>query len=133
MKTDIYLTKKLNEAKEKILENLGSLKNYYSYMDVFKVLKNFGYIEEIDFDEIPLYIKEGTANLSNIKTFTKGFITDMNVKIYAIRMNKHFNIFVLHLKNNLLVDKYYSNTISYETLDICYILEEMINNFIEEA
>lgn len=45
--------------------------------------------------------------------------------MYAIRMGRHFNIFVVSFNKQKEPDSYYSVTISDETLDICYILELM--------
>ena len=64
-------------------------------------------------------------NFDSIEEFSQGFITSKFYRMYAIRMGRHFNLFVVSFNKQKEPDSYYSVTISDETLDICYILELM--------
>lgn len=121
-----YVAKKLDEAKETILKTLGS-RNLYSKSDVFKMLTKFGYVELLTLDEAPMYLPSKGYCFDSISEFTNGFIkNNSNYQIYAIRMEHHFNLFVVSYENNS-ANAYYSVNISLETMDICYILEVMTN------
>lgn len=119
-----YLENKLADAR-KILKNTIGLKNIYLEKDVFTILTKFGWVESLSLDEAPMYLNSLGYDFSSINTFTKGFITNEDAKIYAVRMDKHFNLFVISFNKYGEMDAYYSVTISNETLNICYILEEM--------
>ena len=96
MDQEKYLNDKLLWASHFLKENVG-LKLSYNQNDVFKVLTKFGYVEN----------------------------TSKFYRMYAIRMGRHFNLFVVSFNKQKEPDSYYSVTISDETLDICYILELM--------
>ena len=126
MDNEKYVAKKLEDAKEIILKTLGS-KNSYSKSDVFKMLTRFGYVETLTLDEAPMYLPSKGYCFDSISEFTNGFIqNDSSYQIYAIRMEHHFNLFVISFANNF-ANAYYSVNISLETMDICYILEVMTN------
>lgn len=124
MDQEKYLNDKLAWASRFLKENVG-LKLSYNQNDVFTVLTKFGYVENITLDDAPDYLPTKGYNFDTIYDFTKGFINTKYYKMYAVRMGRHFNIFVVsyNIKKEPLL--YYSVTISDETLDICYILELM--------
>lgn len=121
-----YVLRKLEEAKQNILKTLGP-RNSYSKSDVFKMLTKFGYVESLALDEAPMYLPSKGYCFDSISEFTNSFIqNNSNYQIYAIRMEHHFNLFVVSYKQNI-ANAYYSVNISLETMDICYILEVMTN------
>lgn len=124
MDQEKYLNDKLLWASHFLKENVG-LKLSYNQNDVFKVLTKFGYVENITIDDAPDYLPSKGYNFDSIEEFSQGFITSKFYRMYAIRMGRHFNLFVVSFNKQKEHDSYYSVTISDETLDICYILELM--------
>lgn len=124
METEKYLNNKLAWASHFLRESVG-LKLNYTQNDVFNVLTRFGYVENVELDEACDYLPSKGYNLDSIETFTNGFIKSNRFKIYAVRMGRHFNLFVVSYNEQNEPDLYYSVTISEETMDICYILELM--------
>lgn len=120
-----FINKKLKKANCFINETIG-LKTYYNKSDIFIIFTKFGWVEELTLDEVSDYIPTLGHNLDSISSFTKGFINSYKSVIYAIRMQKHFNLFVIGFNNLNQYDSYFSVTINDETLEICYILEEML-------
>lgn len=126
MNQEEYIQRKLNEAESFLRETVG-LRSIYLKNDLFKIFVKFGYVEQITLDEAPLYLSTLGYNFDNIESFTNGFIKESDYQIYAIRMEHHFNLFVIAFNKYNEMVNYYSVTISEETLNICYILEKMVN------
>lgn len=122
-----YLNNKLKKANCFIKDTIG-LKDFYYKSDIFKILTKFGWVEELTLDEVSDYVSTLGHNLESIDLFTKGFIKSESSAIFAVRMQKHFNLFVIGFNNLKQYEAYFSVTITEETLEICYILEEMLNN-----
>ncbi len=121
-----YVLKKLEEAKTTAYEFVG-FKNAYSKRDIFKMLTKYGYVEILSLDEAPMYLPSKGYSFESISEFTQGFIhNNSDYEIYAIRMEHHFNLFVVSYDSGY-ANAYYSVNISLETMDICYILEVMTN------
>lgn len=120
-----YIANKLAEAKAFVRTIVG-LKPCYFEKDVFLILKEFGYIETLTLDEVGYYLPTKGYDFSCIESFTQGYIKSDRYKIYAIRMEKHFNLFVVSFNEYKELESYYSVTISEETLNICFIFEVMI-------
>lgn len=127
MMNEEYTRKKLDEAKS-FLKLIVGLKPCYFKNDLFQVFKEFGYVETLDLEDVPLYLPSKGYDFSSIKNFSNGFIDSNDYIIYAVRMEKHFNLFVVSFNKYREMDNYYSVTISEETLNICFILECMKNN-----
>lgn len=122
-----YLNKKLREANCFIKETIG-LKSIYLEKDIFTILTKYGWVENLDFYQVPLYLPRLGYDFESIDKFTKGFIDGENYQIYGIRMGNHYNIFVIDFNEYGEFNRYYSVTISEETLGICYVLEAMLLN-----
>lgn len=124
MDQEKYLNDKLSWASGFLKESVG-LKLSYNQADVFKALTKFGYVENITLDDAPDYLPSKGYCFDSIEEFTNGFINSKCYKMYAVRMGRHFNLFVVSFNIKKEPELYYSVTISEETLDICYILELM--------
>jgi hypothetical protein len=107
----------------KNIDNLTGLKDFYTKSDAFNILKSFGYVEEFSFDELDYYLEQKNI-YSSILDFTKGFVKEDDYKMYAVRHNKHFYIFVIGYFNSF-IHSYYTNIIDDESMKICFIFEEM--------
>ncbi len=119
-----YTFKKINEARQFVKKIVG-LKPCYFEKDVFNILKEFGFVESLTLEEVPYYLPSKGYDISSIESFTNGFITSDKYKIYAVRMEKHFNLFVVTYNIYQEMEDYYSVTINEETLKLCFILEVM--------
>lgn len=124
LNNDKYIHDKLLWARDYIKQNVG-LKPCYFEKDIFKILTTFGFVETLDFDELPNYIPSKGYDLSSIETFTNGFIKNNNYRIYALILEKHFSLFVVSFNIYKEMEEYYSVTINENTLKICFILEQM--------
>lgn len=123
-----YIDSKLEEAKQYLYNIIGE-KDYYTFDDVYKLLKSFTFTVEIDFCDLKDYISQ-SLNYDNIIEFSKGFIIDENYKIYAINYGSGFVIIVVSSANGYNVTSYYGNIINDFTLKIYYALEIMCKNFL---
>lgn len=123
-----YIDSKLEEAKQYLYNIIGK-KDYYTFDDVYKLLKSFTFTLEIDFSDLKDYISQ-SLNYDNIIEFSKGFIIDKNYKIYAINYGSGFVIIVVSSANGYNVTSYYGNIINDFTLKIYYALEIMCKNFL---
>lgn len=119
-----YIEQKIEQARAYIKRYIG-LRPVYLEKDIFDILKTFGYVESLNLDEVDFYLPSMAYDNSSIESFTKGFISEKDYRIYAIRMEKHFNLFVAGFNKYREFVNYYSVTISEETLSICFILEQM--------
>lgn len=126
-KIDEFLTRQMKKANE-LVEELVGRKKYYNYFDAVKVLRNFGYTKEIQFEEMMNYLPANYKEPDNIETFTKGFINDYHsYKIFAINQDHRFVIIIVASKDGVIIDRYYGETINEFTMFIYYCLDIICN------
>ncbi len=123
-----YIDEKLNEAKNYLYACIGE-KKYYTYDDVYKLLRSYTYTEEIEFSEIDSYIPS-SLKYDSIIDFTKGFIIDKNYKIYALNYGTGFILIVVSSSDGNIINSYYGDVINDFTLKIYYALEVMCKNLL---
>ncbi len=119
---DKYLEYKINQAKNKIYSRLD---NNIDLKSIINLLNDYGNTFETTLENISMILPTKGNDFSSIKTFTKGFVqSDLNSHILVTVFQKHFEVFVVEIKNNKLVN-YYSVNINEEVLEILYIFEAL--------
>ncbi len=119
---DKYLEYKINQAKNKIYSRLD---NNIDLKSIINLLNDYGNTFETTLDNISMFLPTKGNDFNSIKTFTKGFVqNEENSHILVTVFQKHFEVFVVEIENNKLVN-YYSVNINEEVLEILYIFEAL--------
>ena len=119
-KIDRYLL----DAKNKVIEKFGN-KKYYTYFEALEILKEDLFYFEIDLDDCYRFLSNPKMyDFTSVETFSKGFIKGKH-KIYAIKINKHFNVLILEYGDFKILTNYYFAEVNKQIIKYCFILEAL--------
>ncbi|MGM9970841.1 MAG: hypothetical protein ACI35W_00330 [Anaeroplasmataceae bacterium] len=125
MYNEKYLNEKLLEAIDYVNLVIGK-KEYYTFNDVFILLKSFNFTKEIYLEDINDYLPSSLPLVESISSFSKGYISDYDIyKIYAINYGSSFAIIVVSSKDGNIVSDYYGDLFNDFTMKIYYCLSIM--------